>query len=295
MSIKPIDIQIEDNKKFGLVAFLVDRKDFLEGIEYIRNRLGIKIPYVLPDFPFEEAKYIVKAYKNGLFTINEAKSALDDFCLQKKIHLSKLDKILNMASIQAEGLLKTYKKNRLYFPIMLASILVGNIHWADFSSTYMLELDPQNDPAEIIKILCSDHKKTAIVVTPESTPQEVRETFNHLRKYYFGTQKVKKDDALAQYYEEIIPKNKLPDTFTNIKKTRELYWRNKNGESYLEIALKETKAETVFNEAKRAEKHTRDYSDEEWQKYDNCLKYVESYTKKISRAVERYQKRLCDI
>jgi len=42
MNINPVEINIKDNRKFGEVAFLVDREDFIKDLIRARKELGIK-------------------------------------------------------------------------------------------------------------------------------------------------------------------------------------------------------------------------------------------------------------
>ena len=44
MIIKPVDIRIKNNWKYGEIAFLVDREDFLQDLKKTRKELEITKP-----------------------------------------------------------------------------------------------------------------------------------------------------------------------------------------------------------------------------------------------------------
>lgn len=243
MNIAPINIKIEEDKKFGLLSFLVDRDDFLEDIANIRERLKIlTFPYDLPDLPDEKAQNIVKAFRKNLLTIGQARGILQEVCSARGIFLADFDKTLAMAFVYAEAFMKKYHKSRLYLSAILASILIGTIQEYDFLSTYRLNLDLKTLD-ELSGELDSDEKLTAIVVNRESTINEVEDVFNSLKKYQFGTQKMGKNDPMVKFLEDELPQNKLQSTISNIKRDRKWYWMNKGGLGYQKIWEQSSKSE----------------------------------------------------
>lgn len=228
MKIPLIEIDIEDIRRYGLIASLVDREDFLTDILDARKTLKLsKVPYALPKYEnLPETNYITNAYKSGLVSINYAKMVLLEECYRKGFpNLNYLDKTLGGAVVFSESLLKKYKKNQLYFPAIFGSILVGKVVEDDFRSTFMLEVDPKDIPQEV-QISDSEDKVTTIVVYPESTQKDVLWLYDFIQKDHFRTKKTRKTDIHIRNNEEDFLKMKLPDTASRIKRNREWYWLN---------------------------------------------------------------------
>ncbi len=222
-----IDIKIENNRKFALVAFLVDKDDFLQDITDIRSRIKLEtIPFSFPQYPYPEANRLAGFYQKGQISLNGARELLEEFCKEVGLqNLYALDKKLGTAVLFAESLTKKHRKSRLYTPAILASILTGYIEEEDFLSTQMLELNPKFLEEELEK-MASDKEIVTIQVTRESTKQEVQQVFDFIQKYYFKTKKTKSDDGLKNIYEHIT-EIKVPDTANNIRRDREWYWMYK--------------------------------------------------------------------
>lgn len=235
MTINPIEIQIESDRKFTLIAFLVDRDDFLKDIADIRSKLKIlKIPYHFPDAPYDEAQNVIQGFRKNLVTISQAREILQEIYSDKGIFLSDLDRTLASAFVYTEGLARKYNKSRLYIPVILASILVGRVQEYDFLSTYRLDIDIET-LNQLKESLNDAEEITAIAVNRESAISEVEEVFNSLQKYHFGTQKIEDNDPLAKFFKDSLPKDRLQDTISNIKRDREWYWKHKTGLSHQKI------------------------------------------------------------
>jgi len=219
-----IDIVIDNNRKFADVAFLVDRDDFLRDIEDVRRRIKLSsIPYTFPNYSYKEANRLAGFYKKGQISVNGAREMLEHFCAEiGLLNLYALDKTLGAAVIFAKSLTKKYKKNRLYIPIIVASILVAHIQEEDFRSTQVFEIN-RKVLKEELKELQKDEKIITISVSRESTPEEVGDRFDHIKKYIFKTKPTKDSDGLSRVYNNE-PYNKLLDTANNIKRDREWYW-----------------------------------------------------------------------
>lgn len=230
-----IDIKIENNRKFAEIAFLVDRDDFLEDIEEVRHRINLsKPPYVFPEYPYKEANRIVGFYKNQQISINGARELLEEFCSEQGLlNLYALDKALGTATIFSESLSRKYNKSRLYIPVILASILIAEIHEEDFLSTQMFEINRKVLKEELYR-LEKDEKIITISVSRESTPEEVKRVFNFIQRYYFKTKPSDGSDGLKNIYTEV-PETKVPDEAANVKRDRDWYWLKREGWSYQEI------------------------------------------------------------
>lgn len=230
-----IDIKIKNLRKYALVAFLVDREDFLKDIEDVRKHIKLlKFPYVFPRYSYSEANRLADFYKKGLINLNGARELLEEFCAEKGLlNLYALDEVLAGAVMFAKSLTIKYNKNRLYTPSILASILTARIENDDFLSTQMYEINRKVVREELAH-LGKEEEIITIRVNRESTATEVKQTFDFIQKYYFKIKKTEKDDRLLTIYENISD-GKPPDTSENIKRDRDWYWLKKEGWSYQQI------------------------------------------------------------
>jgi len=230
-----IDIEIDDIRKYAEVAFLVDRNDFLLDVDQVRREIKlISMPYTFPNYPYKEANRFVSFYKNGQISVCGASGLLEGFCIKKGLlNLYALDKTLGAATIFAKSLVIKYNRDRLYIPVILASILIAHIKEEDFRSTQMFAIN-RKVMQEEFKGLRDDEEIMTISVNRESTIDEVEDRFNFIRKYYFKTMKTEDSDGLNNIYEDKNRK-KLADTMLNIKRDREWFWLRKNRRSYRDI------------------------------------------------------------
>jgi hypothetical protein len=162
--------------------------------------------------------------------------------------------------------------------VIAHSIVCGSVPNGIYKSTYwQVVLDVPN-PVK----LQSKTSRVAIFITPQSQLEQVKKLYKEIKTKYF-----KSDDEYGAFF-NTYNKDEIP----NIKRDRNWYWKNKIGESYFKIALKDTKKELAYKEAQKASKHRGDYLDKEWKKYNDCLEYVEHYSEMVRKAVERYKKAL---
>lgn len=232
-SIGPIEIQIEDPKRFSLVALLVDRDDFLRDISEARSLIKItKIPYELPEYP-DEMKHVVKMYEKGHCTINVVRNIIEKICFDKFLpNIVTYDKLLGSAVVMSELLLKKYNKGRSYFSVIFASMLAGKVADIDFPSTYMIELGNIKDAQLELGNYENKDGLIAIVINRESTTKEVKDVFNHICRYRFRSKKGGDEGWLKETYKDRAPTDDFViDTMSAIKDTREWYWQNKQGTS----------------------------------------------------------------
>lgn len=233
MSISPIDIQIKDNRRFTLVAFFVDRDDFLKDIEAARKRLKITaLPYAFPRFPYVEANNVVNYYHKGVASIYDVSECFKDICAKEHIWFTDLSRTLATAVMFSESLVRKYHKNRPYLPVVLSSLLTGVVRDADFSSTRIVTID-KKDAQRILDEFENDETMIAIQVNRESKPDEVKDAFVAIQNYYFGEKKANAN--LRGLVSDNAPHDKLPDTISNIMRDRKWYWQHKDGLSYQKI------------------------------------------------------------
>lgn len=245
MSINKINISIEDNKRFGLIAFLVDRSDFLTDIREVRNLLELRsFPYTFPNFSYKKANNVVNYYKQGICNIYDVYSVFKDICKEENIFPAELDKTLASAFVLTKSLTKKYCKSGVYIPVILSSILVGEVKEGDILPTNTFEIGKQNIE-ELDERFKDNRKSMSIVINHESTWEEVKNAFTHIQKYKFGSKKIKgkNEDVFYKIYNEGLIYKDLPDTVTNIKRDRDWYWQKKSGMSYEEIRKKTKKVD----------------------------------------------------
>lgn len=198
---------------------------------------------------------------------------------QQKLY-DKDTKILEDFEIDIRDLRIRFNKSETFDKVISYAVICGAIPEGIYKSTYWRVVLDTPTPLR----LQDRTSRVAIFITPQSQLKQIKEAYRDIKKNYF-----KRDDGYEAFFNTY---NK--DEVQNIKRDREWYWRNKNGESYLQIALKNTKLESAFKEAQKADKHRGDYSDSEWRKYHNCLEYVEDYEDMVRKAIERYKKALLD-
>lgn len=298
MSISHIDIGLKENKKFALIAFLVDKDEFLNDINEFRNSKGIITPYNLPDIAYPEISYVVDSFKKGIITISQVRTLLQEFCLSKKIPLSALDEQLSSAYMYAEALMKKYHKNRLYLPAILASILTGKVQEADFMSTYVVSLDSNTMNESLsANLLLSEwaankEELIAIVVSPDSTKKEVEDLFTWLQQYRFGKKKVVHNDHMAEIMKDKMSPYKSERALSEITRDREWYWQKKDDKRPVDIAISCLKKTPEYHKkARRAMKYqgTTPEEKQKRQEYEKYLRNEEDVVNKVKQAIKRYK------
>lgn len=263
--IKPIKININDLKKINLVALLVDREDFLTDISMVRDTIKLnEVPYKFPTSKFDEVNKTIDAFYKGKFTIYETYLDILNFCNKQHIYLSELDYTLAHSVTWAQILAHKYRNSNLYLPVILATILVGEVTIFDLNSTYIetltkeriLELYEELNDEE----LNDEEQIVTIRVHRESSQQEVKETFSFIQEYIFGTKKAE-SPGFYDYYKEHRPKNTLPNTISRIKRDRRWYLLRKEGKTISEICDLSPKKDGRYYDEKTIDGAIRQYKD----------------------------------
>lgn len=253
MNIKRIEISIKNKRRFGLVAFLVDRSDFLTDIEEARNLLNLKrFPYTFPTFSYKEANNVTHYYKQGICSIYDVCSSLKDICREKNINLAELDKTIASVFVLTKSLAKKYRKSGVYLSVILSSILIGEVKEDDILPTNTFEIDQQS--IEEFDERFRGYKKTfGIIVNSESTWKEVKEAFTNIQKYRLGIKEIKnkEEDTFYKIYREELIADYLPDTISNIRRDRDWHWQHEKGMSYEKIRKNFEKIQPVTWQAVR--------------------------------------------
>lgn len=236
--IPPIILDIKDDRRFLLIALLVDRDDFREDIAEIRKKLGItSVPYVFPKYPYKLASVYVNLFKDKEACLEETIASLEDFCDENGLqNLSALDKTLGATITSADNLIKKYRKGSQYLPVVIASILIGTIHEEDFSPTQLLILDKKSLQRLLKEAQDNEQPIIAIQVGRESDPEEVKKTFSAVSTEFFGGREIINADGTGRI--DYNPRFRTPDTISNIRRDREWYWKNKDYIGHKKIGYK---------------------------------------------------------
>lgn len=230
----PVRIKIKDNKKFGNVAFLVDRDDFLKDLELLRSKweIGNPIPYELADKwqqRMRESKKATQEYrvawdkfqkkwtfKLGKFLPPEAR---DDWW---KVH-----RILPFWEFyfDVDKLRVKYHKPHFFHRIIAVVLIHGEIRERDYSTVTLIPFGASFSSGFFTGL--SPSASAIIQVTKETTEVELLEVFH----------KFKKMPSDNTYEKSLFSGESFnPDTISNIERDRKWYWLNKGGLGYEKIS-----------------------------------------------------------
>lgn len=229
---QPIDIQIEDDFKFQIVAFLADREDFLKDLEQIRNDLGLK-----KLVPYEQVLKYLEAKKDEAQKDSQKTESLDqireDGTATPIITSSKIAGIIRWLE-------KKYKKNSSFDMVLAFAILAGVVKEAELKETAHLQyLD-----ARVLENFTLDgHFQVSIVVTRDTRVEEVERIFN---------------TDVQQIFKEMWDK---PDTIPNVRRNRAWYWRKKtmSWKQLYKSVIRDKEAQLEYESVRTA---VRDYQTE---------------------------------
>lgn len=214
--IKPINIKIKDNWRYGVVAFLVDRGDFLDDLKQTREGIGLKKLITYSKFVNEDKK---RALETGERKLDE----------EAKRWLS--------YSLNVDRLRRKYHKPDNFGNVIRYALLTGTVMDRELPSSSFLYTYKPNDRPDYDESKMEDDLLDAllrrpdppafIVLTPQTKKKEIKKAF----KEY--------EDYLKEY------KIKNPDTRDYVKRDRKWYWLHKKGMSYTDIHEKAMK-EHIF-------------------------------------------------
>lgn len=242
MDIKPIEIDIDDNKAFAQVAFLVDRTDFLKDIQEIRSKFQLTSLF---DEDSEELQghfiklsgFTIKDFNEKyevLTLLNTFDTLLKDNKNEEADKLLKTAKDARLAENKFEVALKVIRQKygypEMFDSVVKQAVLKNKVD--DFSTAYATSFDrPGHDSDEDNPDLFVPHDTVmAIVVTPYSSIPDIKKAFKECKTYVREIVELKTN---AQIYKKV-----SQDTFTNIKRDRIWHWEQKNGKKYRELADK---------------------------------------------------------
>ena len=268
IKIEPVDIRIEDNWGFGLVAFLVDKDDFLQDLQSVRQKLSLK-------------KLLNREKVEKQFEEKNQKATTKLFNTSSQEQRELLNRMRIVASTKYDTatieLLEKYRKSNNFHHVIKFAIISGVVTDEDFEGTepVIWVITPGQGKTEIP----IHYPQIAIVVDPETHPDKVKEGFTNFIK---NAKSFKRWDQWV-----------LQDTINNIKRDRKWYWRWRNGESYRRIAINDNGGLKYYQEIKKElEKGIRRLGDALWDKYNSELENIEKYRGKVKEAVRQYRERL---
>lgn len=200
-----------------MVAFLVDRTDFLNDLQTSREELNLKTLIShdkVSSWEEEELQLLKKTKPPTVINTGNGIAYWDP------------NTPLELITFK---LLKKYKKPPTYYDVVSKAILSGCVTDDDFTHTAYCYVDypdfynPKDYGLNII-----EEPKICIVITPDTKLNEVVELF-----------KTEVGAVVEQYNRHLnTHKNKFEDTISNIKRDRKWYWQhNEELLSYSKIQL----------------------------------------------------------
>jgi hypothetical protein len=191
----PVEIEIEDNFRYALVAVVVDNELVYPEILELRKKHAINKPYgtVLD--------WVKKVGKN------------EETSLQNEIRSFR--EVLQLSP--------------QYDDVILKAVVCNKVMDIDFTTTYLQSFF-HHSPSGNLSL------KHSIIITPESTFNEVKQVFSQYKKAINDSRKVKSGSQVTYEFIPVLPPLILPDTKQEIKRDRKWYWEYKNGKKPLEIA-----------------------------------------------------------
>ncbi|HGJ66791.1 TPA: hypothetical protein ENS27_15625 [bacterium] len=249
---EPVNIKISDNLRYCLVAWLMDRGDFLDDLQKTRRLLGIDKKLV----GYEAVKEWFKTeledeqQKTPIKKVFDPLSGGGSRFIFPKTESEKL----------TIKLLEKYHKPPLYFEAIRYAIVSGVVTDKEFTKTAFCQILPPDYQMidmehDITNFVDHDQPVMVIVISPETQLKEVvkvfREEVPHLRTEY-----------VAGYLKS---KQLTPDQISNIRRDRRWYWMHEQGMSY----------KTIFN---KEGKETLD-------DVDGVIKAIKRYQKKLTAEI----------
>lgn len=229
MKIEPVTIKITDNWRYCLVAWLMDRDDFLVDLHNARKKLGIDdklVDYVT-----------VKEWFKTEFEKQREKTPIKRVFNQLTGKGGYLFPKTKSEELTAKLLMK-YHKSPLYFDAVRHAIVTGVVTDKEFARTAFCQvLPPDYQMIDIEHGITNlvDHNQPvmAIVISPETKLNEVVRVFREEVPY------------LRMEYEAgyLKAKQLAPDQISNVRRDRKWYWMHEQGMSYKVIFDKEGKQE----------------------------------------------------
>lgn len=234
MIIKPIKIKIEDKKRFGDVAFLVDRNDFLNDLAEVRIKWDITelIPYESihewQDRALKANKEDNKKYQTAwdLFQDKWQLKVGDPILPESREEWWKVHRILPFWDFYFDinSLREKYHKPNFFHWIITRVLVCGEVRDKDYSTVSIIPFGASFSSGAFTGLPPS--ASALIQITKETTEDEL------LRVY----RQFKKMPSQNTYEGSLFDGDAFnPDTISNIHRDREWYWQKKADLNYRQI------------------------------------------------------------
>lgn len=285
----PIEIDIEDNRAYTQIAFLVDRLDFLEDLKVLRDRFKIIVPFnfanvdSFQDHFAEVLGFDPKSIRDLQIQerfVTKSLVDLDDDNFDKKIlqyrqaneavnkQLRAKGKKVSQLETDFDNSVKEVRRKYRYPPmfdvVVKNSVLYGKVSGFETAKADFLELP--SSTLEPISSLTPRDPYMVIEVTPYSTEKDIKQAFKRCCTDI--------RDIVERHYP--VYQSISADTLTNIKRDRDWYWAKYNHKSYEDISNK-------WNES---------CPNPDLEPHHKKCKHCIFDNNKIEKAVSRYRKKL---
>lgn len=268
MKIEPIKIDIKNDKRFGWVAFLVDRPDFLKDVENARKQLncGLPITREIAERQIDDANQV------------ETKKHLDEHPEQRKT-AQQLGVILYAQSDTDDfvsHILNKYNKSNNFHHVVLFSILCGIVVDKDLQKEWP-RLVVGGDPVKFRTEMPVNAPQIALFFNPEADLDKIPDQIREWMKF---------NQRLDHRIESWV----LSSTRSEIRRDRERYWRRMSGVQPLEIALESLgKSITQYKEAKKILRDGIIKSEKKYNEADRLLKSIIFENEAVKQSLKRYR------
>lgn len=229
--LNPVVIELENNRTYAQVAFLVDSPSFLNSIDRLRSKYQIKKPFnnyrSWLNHLISLSGFNLKEYQQ-MNSLTDQINNPDDPKLSKKMSwLEKNEhKFLKLSQLQ-----KSFQdeivsiRNHHHYPSSFDKIIVDTIILNKVSNF-------QGVSSEVFwgnvvgGLTDDDSSKIGLFINPYSTKDELLKSFQQAKEKY------------NQEFEMVSPLNKKlgKDTLSNIVRDRTWHWKQLKGMTYNQIA-----------------------------------------------------------
>lgn len=231
----PIKIQIEDDRRFADVAFLLDRDDFLKDVVKIRKSSGLAVQIYDSSKQWTDDRWntpLEARLKHSEATQDLENQLQDmnymfDLPIEGKIAVldayRKADRMLpeNAFTQDIKAIRKKYKKAPNFDRIIAQAVLYGEVRDEDYI-TCELEIDrPEVDIVDYDK-----EARVVVVLYPFVKSDDIEKIVRE-----------KAEKVLNEYQDQWLGGTLVNhDTRGNIKRDRKWYWMSKAGTGYGKIS-----------------------------------------------------------
>lgn len=239
MEIKPIDIDIEDDRHYTLIAFLVDQPLFLKGVQDIRIKFKFIIPFEIISEKNDHLKdhfiklagynpkefYKLQAESNPLKGFNfDTPSDIDDSLFSKYQKFeNKVGNIQKAFYEELRILRMKFHYPRIFQYVVQSAVLENKI--SSFSSASAFADEIPYYPFQADGIMADRELVMGIELMPYATKKDVLSAFEDFKE------RIEKNSL----DESTIYKKLKKDTVRNIRRDRMWYLRVKKDGNYLKL------------------------------------------------------------